>query len=169
VAAGGASANENANGAPGGTLNGIDGDNGTGATQTQGGGPNQGSFGKAGIPEYGGGRCDGNIATGASSGYYGGGAYDKDIANNGMGSAGSGSSYISGYQGCVAITSENDITPKTGCDNGTNDITCSYHYSGKKFTNGVMKAGNESMPTHDGTSTMIGNSGAGFAKITLIN
>ena len=29
-----------------------------------------------------------------------------------------------------------------------------------------MKAGNEEMPTHDGTSTMIGNDGNGYAKIS---
>lgn len=29
-------------------------------------------------------------------------------------------------------------------------------------------AGNQNMPTHDGTSTMIGNSGNGYAKITLV-
>jgi hypothetical protein len=32
-----------------------------------------------------------------------------------------------------------------------------------------MKAGNESMPTHDGTTTMVGNAGPGYAKITIIN
>jgi hypothetical protein len=130
VSAGGAAANEGEDGAPGGALNGLDGMLGTGATQTEAGGPNSGDFGKGGIPTYGGERCDGSIASGASSGYYGGGAYDRDISNNGMGSAGSGSSYISGYLGCVAIKSQTEIEPKTGCDDGTTDITCSYHYSG---------------------------------------
>ncbi len=36
-------------------------------------------------------------------------------------------------------------------------------------TNGETIAGNASMPTHDGTSTMTGNSGNGYAKITLIS
>ena len=36
-------------------------------------------------------------------------------------------------------------------------------------TNGTTIAGNAAMPTHDGTSTMTGNSGNGYAKITLIS
>ena len=35
-------------------------------------------------------------------------------------------------------------------------------------TNGQTIAGNSNMPTHDGTSTMTGNSGNGYAKITAI-
>ena len=34
---------------------------------------------------------------------------------------------------------------------------------------GKTIAGNQSMPTHDGKSTMTGNAGNGFAKITLIS
>ena len=168
VAAGGAAANENADGVPGGALTGYDGIHGTGGTQTSAGGPRSGSFGKAGIPVYGGYRCNGSIASGAGSGYYGGGAYDQDRDNNGMGSAGSGSSYISGYKGSVAITSASDTSPKTGCTNGTTDVTCSYHYSGKVFTNTSMRDGASSMPTHDGEGTMTGNEGDGFVKITYI-
>ncbi|HPZ23740.1 MAG TPA: glycine rich domain-containing protein [Bacilli bacterium] len=47
-------------------------------------------------------------------------------------------------------------------------MTCSYHYSGYVFTNANMIAGNASMPTHDGTSTMTGNSGNGYARITYL-
>ena len=36
-------------------------------------------------------------------------------------------------------------------------------------SDGQSIAGNKSMPTHDGTSTMTGNSGDGFAKITLVS
>ena len=36
-------------------------------------------------------------------------------------------------------------------------------------TDGTLIAGNASMPTHDGASTMTGNSGDGYAKITLIS
>ena len=92
--------------------------------------------------------------TGGGSGYYGGGS-------NGHGGAGGGSSFISGYDGCDAIaeiSTENNII-HTGQ---------SVHYSGYKFNNTMMYAGNEEMPTHDGTSTMIGNSGNGYAKITLV-
>ena len=35
--------------------------------------------------------------------------------------------------------------------------------------NGQTIAGNQEMPTHDGTSTMTGNSGSGYAKITLLS
>ena len=168
VAAGGSSANEEQSGVAGGALNGFSGGHGNGATQTSAGGPRSGSFGKAGIPVYGGGRCDASNSMGASSGYYGGGAYDQDKSHNGQAAAGSGSSYISGYTGCVAIKSQTDITPKTGCANGTTDVTCSYHYSGKIFEEPTMIAGNASMPTHDGTGTMTGNTGAGYAKITYL-
>ena len=92
--------------------------------------------------------------SGGGSGYYGGGS-------NGHGGAGGGSSFISGYDGCDAIAenSTEDNIVHTGQ---------SIHYSGYKFNNAVMYAGNEEMPTHDGTSTMIGNSGNGYAKISLI-
>ena len=101
-------------------------------------------------------------SSGGGAGYYGG-SKSGHIA-----SAGGGSSYISGYLGCVAITSEEDITPKEGCTDGTDDVTCSYHYSGLKFTDSEMKAGNEEMPTYDGTSTMTGNTDNGYAKITPV-
>ena len=48
------------------------------------------------------------------------------------------------------------------------DISCSYHYSGYKFTDGVMIAGNEQMTDPDG-STVTGHSGNGYARITLID
>lgn len=49
-----------------------------------------------------------------------------------------GSSYISGHTGCVAITSQVDQTPKSGCTTGTTDNSCSIHYSSKIFTNTLM-------------------------------
>ena len=97
--------------------------------------------------------------TGGGSGYYIGGS-------NGHGGAGGGSSYISGYAGCVAIASASSLTPKSGCTDGTTNIECSYHYSNKIFQNAKMVAGNDKMPNHDGTGTMTGNSGNGYAKIT---
>lgn len=94
---------------------------------------------------------------------------------------GGGSSYISGYTGCVAITSQTNITPKTGCQTGTTDNNCSVHYSNKKFTNTIMIDGsgylwtNEKqtktqMPKPDGTKYNLGegNQGSGHAKITYI-
>ena len=88
------------------------------------------------------------------SGYYGG-----QVGYGG--NAGGGSSFISGYPGCDAISessTENNII-HTGQAN---------HYSGYVFNNGVMIDGGSSMPTHDGEGTMIGNSGNGYAKITFI-
>lgn len=98
-------------------------------------------------------------------GYYGG-------YSNGQ-SASGGSSYISGHTGCVAITSETNLEPRKDsngnpCEDGTTDTVCSIHYSKLKFTNTQMIAGNGTMPTHDGKSTMTGNRSTGYAKITYI-
>lgn len=96
-----------------------------------------------------------------------------------------GSSFISGYNGCVAITSDSDRTPRLDsnnnqCFDGTTDITCSYHYSGYIFTDTIMIDGQGykwttergievvGMPTYDGNGTMTGNSGNGYAKITYL-
>lgn len=89
--------------------------------------------------------------SGGGAGYYGGqSGYHAP--------GGGGSSFISGYAGVNAVTSASSTTL-------TNNTK---HYSGKYFLGGVMKAGNELMPTHDGNSTMIGNSGNGYAKISYI-
>ena len=116
-------------------------------------------------------KANRNNGSGGGSGYYGGGG-GTACASICAGGAGSGSSYISGYTGCVAITSATSITPRNdskgvACTDGTTDVTCSYHYSGKKFVSSVMKAGDEVMPTYDGAATMTGNRGHGFAKITF--
>ena len=95
---------------------------------------------------------------GGGSGYYGG--YISNILNIGWnGSPGyGGSSFISGHTGCNAIkessTSSNIV--HTGQPN---------HYSGYVFTNTVMKAGNESMPSPTG-GTETGHNGNGYCKIT---
>lgn len=99
----------------------------------------------------------------AGSGYYTGrGGY--------AGNAGGGSSFISGYKGCIAITAEDDLTPICVEENDPEDqdISCSYHYSGYKFTDGVMIAGNESMTDPNGI-TVTGHSGNGYARVTLID
>ncbi|MDO4995845.1 MAG: glycine rich domain-containing protein [Bacilli bacterium] len=124
----------------------------------------------------------GGPCAGGGGGYWGG-AGSALISNYPGG--GGGSSYISGHTGCVAIKAIDDRSPRLGtneilCDDDTTDIKCSYHYSGKYFTNTVMidgggyswttVKGNEivGMPTHDGTGTMNGNSGSGYAKITYL-
>ena len=168
---------------------GRDYNNGTGGTQTSGGVSNSesGGFG------YGGkGRildptvtfC--NDGYGGGSGYYGGGgglggpapsgSEDIPIEQYKTGSGGGGSSFISGHAGCIAIKSEDDQTPKVSTYSKLED---SYHYSGKIFTNTVMIDGKGynwtteigekiDMPTHDLTSTMVGNNGNGYARITYL-
>ena len=118
--------------------------------------------------------------SGGGGGYYGGGA--GGAISGSVGSASGGSSYISGHTGCVAIISQNDITPKSGCTTGTTDNSCSIHYSGKKFTNTVMidgqgyswtntKGALQQMPNPSGGyyASGIGNSGNGVARITLMS
>lgn len=201
VAAGGGGTNYWGIDIAGGEAGGLSGENGNarytnsttiGATQISGGiGYNtdrnfsiggNGLFGKGGLNNsdpygYGG---------GGGSGYYGGAAGGNGYYDTDSGSG--GSSFISGHNGCVAITEdsrENNISQRKDsnnntCTNGTTDITCSYHYSGYKFTDTVMIDGTgckwttektndcTGMPTHDGKSTMTGNTGNGYAKITYL-
>ena len=171
VAAGGASEAQEESGAHGGGILGYSGKSGNGASNNASGGPNYGGLGYVGIPTYND-VCGNSESTGAGSGYYGGGANNKTGYNIGMYSAGSGSSFISGHLGCDAVaesSTENNIVH-------TNQPN---HYSGYVFTDTKMIDGagynwtNEKgeyvgMPTHDGTTTMTGNSGNGYAKITLV-
>ena len=140
----------------------------TGATQTQGGkgaaaNEKDGTFGIGGYGSYTGTWI---YYSGGGGGYYGGGS--GGALSSVVMTASGGSSYISGHTGCVAIQSQDNITPKNGCTDGTTDITCSYHYSNKIFTNTIMKAGNEEMPTLNGKGSMTGNSGNGYVKITVL-
>lgn len=133
---------------------------GLGGTQVSGGQNkfNDQNFGGFGI----GGDISNAIVIGTGGGgYYGGGSAYEKINQYGLSSGGGGSSFISGYDGCDAISEESteDNIIHTGQ---------SIHYSGYKFSNAVMYAGNEEMPTHDGNGTMVGNSGNGFARILLI-
>ncbi len=142
--------------------------NTTGGTQTSGGEPNDrkatGGYGKFGI-----GGNSASASSGGGGGYYGGGG---GIDQGYSPSAGAGgSSYISGYIGCIAIdntSTENSVFSKTGCDVNAPDLECSKHYSGKYFTDPQMIAGNSQMPTHNGEGTMEGNIGNGHAKITFV-
>ena len=136
----------------------------TGGTQTSGG-TGSNSQGPGYIGQFGfGGNGNSQWGSGGGGGYYGGGGggWNSYQVDSGAG----GSSYISGHTGSVAINAADDITPKTGCDNGTTDITCSYHYSGKKFTDTVMKTGNEEIPSSEGTGISIGQSGNGHVRIS---
>jgi len=179
VAAGGGGANLRSgdygegNGGAGGTLTGLNGIStnntngygygiGTGGTQTAGGVVNwtpgtQTSISiAAGAFGQGGGIQINNISaqSGGGSGYYGGSA-------SAHGGAGGGSSYISGYPGVNSIAQMSTATNiiHSGLER---------HYSNRIFYNGIMKSGEEVMPTFDGTSTMTGNTGNGYAKITSL-
>ena len=140
----------------------------SGATQTQGGinpvtrNPNShstyysqvssgnlilsGTFGYANIPGY-----DAYWGGGGGGGWYGG------AIGHGQGGSG-GSSFISGHTGC------NAINPSNGNHLGTS-TTMTINNVNYRFTNTVMKAGNETMPSPtEGTET--GHRGNGYCKIT---
>ena len=91
--------------------------------------------------------------TGGGGGYYGGNA--GAIRSSG------GSSFISGYLGCNAISESSTSTNiiHTGSPN---------HYSGYVFSNMQMIAGNSSMPS-PAVGTEIGHSGNGYARITFVS
>ena len=107
------------------------------------------------------------VAGGGGGGYYGG-AGGGDWGAGGAG----GSSFISGHNGCDAIKEES-------IENNIIHTGQSIHYSGLYFTDTVMidgegykwtteKGSYTGMPTHDGTGTMKGNTGNGYARITYI-
>lgn len=107
------------------------------------------NFGIAYYPTH-----DSGIWGGGGNGYYSG--YTATVSPWFMGGGG-GSSFISGYTGCNAISAnstENNIV-HTGLPN---------HYSGYVFSNAVMKAGNEVMPSPKG-GTETGHTGNGYAII----
>lgn len=174
------------NGGSGGALIGIEGGNyqsdtytgyhgGTGGTQVSGGTYGDywtqarvdcylGTSGTFGVGGNGGYETNYEMGSGAGGGgYYGGGGGSE---RNGGGAG--GSSYISGYVGSVAITSATSTSPKSGCTTGTTDIKCSYHYSGKVFTNTKMISGTASMPSKSGVGNSTGNIGNGYVKITFL-
>ena len=109
---------------------------------------------------------------GGGGGYYGGAGGRGDSWSS-VGS--SGSSYISGHAGCIAVTSAG--LPKTQTYTTLAD---SIHYTNMKFTNTTMVDGYGYqwttvkgnavfyMPSYDEKSTMTGHSGNGYAKITYL-
>ena len=102
----------------------------------------------------------------------GGGWYYGGYSDTWTGGAG-GSSFISGHNGCDAIkeeSTEDDIV-HTGQ---------SIHYSGLYFTNTLMIDGEGyrwtdkeeeqiGMPSHSDNSIIMGNSGNGYARITIVS
>ena len=101
---------------------------------------------------------------GGGGGYYGGNAsWNAKVSSNNnsfvaYASGSGGSSFISGHTGCNAISESSTSSNIIHTDQPN-------HYSGKVFTNTVMKAGNESMPSPTG-GTETGHSGNGYCKIT---
>ena len=163
VAGGGGSANQtNHGGDAGGLASYISAGSGAGsaqATQTSGygfgsGGPGLGS----------------QAYSGSGGGYWGGKSSTASPCTISYG----GSSYVSGHIGCnsIASTSTSSSLTFTGS---------AIHSSGIYFTNTKIidgrgyswtdKAGSTvvGMPTIDGNSTMTGNTGSGYAKITLLS
>lgn len=177
-------------GASGGVMHG--GPASKGGTQLEGGKGNNGNSTYSGSFGQGGNGAN-NLGTGGGGGYYGGGG-TYNVGGSAEGGAG-GSSYISGQVGSIAIAAADDLSPRLDSNNEvctypSTIVECSYHYSGKKFTETEMVDGNgyesvfslnpdtdafeinlgekTDMPTHDGTDLMTGNEGNGFAKITYL-
>lgn len=141
-----------------------------------------GGFGYGGV---GGASAVGEVETGGGGGGgagYFGGSGASGLSNGGWDGA-SGSSYISGHTGCVAMQ-EGTTTPKTGCTTGTTDNLCSVHYSNKVFTDTLMidgagytwtnvkaaTVGTNLMPNPGGGTyaSGVGHSGNGYARITYM-
>ena len=111
---------------------------------------------------------------GGGGGYWGGRTPEVNGGWNGMWEhpAYGGSSYISGYSGCVAVksgTSDDDITFRTE----TNEVTKASHISGYVFISDSMSmidGDTSGMPNPENASltaeTMTGNNGNGYARIT---
>ena len=184
VASGGGGANTYVSSFSGGAGGGLDGYNGnktgsngnlaTGGTQILGGINGLGNRVTSDSPVNSGFGYTSLIANSTGrggNGYYAGGSGPHGHMT--VGSGAGGSSFISGHNGCNAIkensTSDNII--HTGQ---------SVHYSGYQFTNTKMidgmgyswsdiKGEYTAIPSHDGKSTIVGNTGNGYAKINLIS
>ena len=104
-----------------------------GGTQTAGGTAGQtaspGTFGIGGASQAGHGG-------GGGAGFYGGGG--GGIISGGVSSGAGGSSFISGYSGCIALAGAGANTARTDI----NPIDKATHYSGLIFENSLMLSGN---------------------------
>ena len=101
--------------------------NGGNAGGSSGGFGNQGSFGRG---------ADSNIvsdwpSSGGGSGYFGGGS--GGISTDCLGTGAGGSSFVSGCNGCSAVTEDYSLSNQKFSGN--------VHYSGYVFSNIVMKSG----------------------------
>ena len=100
--------------------------------------------------------ASGDGVGGGGGGYYGGNTQNVLLKSSGTG----GSSFISGYSGCNAIS-------KDSTENNIIHLDSPNHYSNKVFTETQMSAGNESMPSPSG-GTEKGHAGNGYARITIV-
>ena len=136
---------------------------GTAASQTTGNKFGQGADGKT--------QPFNNACTGGGGGgYWGGNTSTNTAIFHGRIECGGhgGSSYISGYSGCVAVksgTSDSNIAFRTETD----AVTKASHTSGLVFTSGTsMIDGDNSMPNPAAaTGNITGNNGNGYARITV--
>lgn len=155
--------------------------NGKGGTQTAGGSAALIHFnatGKIEAGSFGYGGSTSSISSqvgagGGGGGYYGGGGASGTLAGGIGQGGGGGSSFISGHNGCKAISETSTISNIT-------HLNSEVHYSGYKFINTIMVDGSgynwtnvkgkyTEMPTYNGKSKMMGNLGNGYAKITFMN
>ena len=148
-----------------GSKYGVNGSIPLGGSQIAGGTATNGVSGSFGI---GGNR--GGVGKGGG-GYYGGAGACH--AGGTVGGGGGGSSFISGHNGCNAVSASS--TSGNMVHTGQ-----SVHYSGLSFTNTIMidgagyqwttaKGSYVGMPNLAGTGTMTGNTGHGQVKITPLN
>lgn len=140
--------------------------------------------GKGEDGQFGFGGNGGSSSSGGGGGYFGGGGAFRSCPNNGGGVASSGSSYISGHTGCVAIdrfSTKTSVRPKnSSCSTGSSDRDCSIHYSNLAFTDTVMidgaggkwttsKIATNVQMTEPTGGQRIGHVGNGYARITCIS
>ena len=153
AAGGGGGENAGKDGGAGGGLSGFSNITGnvSGATQTTGFGFGTALYQIVNSCNWGGG----------GNGYYSGFTATNETNHQIIDAGSGGSSFISGYPGCNAISESSTSTNiiHTGSPN---------HYSGYVFTNMEMIAGDSSMPSPSG-GTETGHSGNGYARITFIS
>ena len=135
----------------------------TGGTQKSGGnGGGDAEYGVGNKGSFGKGASANPIknewpCSGGGSGYFGGGSGGVSASN--LGSGAGGSSFVSGKEGCEAI--------KSGTNENSFEFSGSIHMSGLRFTNIIMKAGNETFLSPFGYEE-IGHKGNGAIRIRLI-
>ncbi len=145
---------------------------GRGASQISGGplpsiyagsGTTAGSFGVGG---QGGTSSSSGGSGGGGGGWYGGSGASG--ANSGGWPGGGGSSYISGHEGCNSVDTD-------GYHTGSFISSTNKYFLNTKMIDGkgyewtTVKGAKIDMPTHDGTTTVAGNQGNGYAKVTFKN